>query len=801
MSKAISLKGGSYLSVSDAHFLMQDKGKVLAFKVAITNNGSRTLDLMDYFLRVKTTTGKLFKAVPIEADKNKVTVPAKTTQTITYYAVVDQQTQLKDLIFQVVQWDLNATSTNYERQLGTIQFPANAANQVAPFVGSTMLYNNGKVRGAVKQTFISMDSKEAYLTINFLLENVGMQSVDVSKMNFLVQTESLSVYDVVPSDFEQMVIQPKERKIVSMHATLPLAVANKPLSVVVAQNDETSQVKLPIGLFKLPATKPAPVTGVGQTRLLYLKGAPVNTASGSAFVTPGSGNNEVSITFDMMNTGATSIAAPAMEFFLVTASGTNYPLTYTKEENEKLLPNIKKSIALTGSIPSSVKLETSQLLVKTAATEKEKSHTLGKYKLQSTSQQGSVGSSFKYNDYDVKLSSVERAPFEDNDMLVANLVITNKSSSSKKVPDLSGYFMVNGVKVGTEQRAVPLDSSVTIAPGAAFEYVVYSEIPYNTAVDKISFVATEPVQDKPGKQLYQFSGQKLGEMKLNRSNESYVIKNIGKKAEVKVLRTGIFAGELKNNFYGEFEFINQEARAAFLAKLGGYIQDKNGVIVPVKFSEVKDKITPGGKVLVSAWAPISQNFDSTSYKLIMGQALTSNAGNGSEGSGNENVPTKIAVVKPVYYALSTNTEQPVKKDFKDIKFAGYSLDLSKVRNSLDVSGQSFSVNGVKMTMDYTLAKDKQYESIAGDHKLMFEFISGDIGNAKYTTQFSLMTAGENEKLLKEATNAPLSFVFEDNEVQMKVQKYENYTLNIYDVFQNTKLLIASKELKWFTASE
>jgi len=798
--KAISLNGASYLTVRDAHFLMQDKGKVLAFSVAITNNGSSTLDLMDYWLRVKTKSGKSFKSTIIEADKSKTTVPAKSSQYITYYAVVDQQTQLKDLAFQVVKWDFSAP--NYERELGTIQYPINVTDRVAPFAGATLLYNNGKVKGAVKQTFITKDANSAYLTVNFLLENVGLQAMDLSKMNFYVQTESMSVYTVTPSGLDQTLLQPKERRIVTMNATIPLVVASKPLTFVLAQNDEASKVQLPIGVFTLPPTKAAPTTPVGQSRMIYMSGSPVNTASGQAFLTQGSDKSDVALSFDLTNTGTTSIPMPGLDFFIVTPNGTSYPLTYTKEENSNLLPNIKKSLALTGSIPSGIKLETSQLLVKSTATEKEKSYILGSYNLQPpTSQQGSVGSSFKYNDYDIKLNSVERAPFEDNDMLVANLRVTNKGSVTKQVPVLSGYFMVNGVKIGTEQKAVALDGSITIAPGASFEYVVYTEIPYTTTIDKITFVSTEPVQDKPGKQLYQFSGQKLGEMKLNASTDAYEIANIGKKASIKVLRTGVYSGQLKNNFYGEFEFVNKETRAAFLSKIGGYIQDKNGVIVPVKFSEVKEKITPGGKVLVSAWASISTNFDASNYKLILGQALTeAQAPTGTEGNpGNGAGGTKTVVVKPVYYAL-TSVNQPAKKELTDINFAGYKLDLNKIKTALNITDQ-FSVTGLRMTLDYSLNKDKQYESVAGDHKLLFEFVNEDKGKATVTAEYSITTAGENEKLLKEATNAPLTIIFNDPEIQSKIEAYDKYTLNVYDVYQNAKLLLASKELKWFTASE
>ena len=113
-NQIVKLGATSYLNIREAHFLMQEKGKVLAFSVAITNNGSSEINLIDYWLRVKTKSGKTFKSTITEGDKAKTTVAPKTTQYITYYTVVDNQTTINDLSFEVVKWDFS--QANYERQ-------------------------------------------------------------------------------------------------------------------------------------------------------------------------------------------------------------------------------------------------------------------------------------------------------------------------------------------------------------------------------------------------------------------------------------------------------------------------------------------------------------------------------------------------------------------------------------------------------------------------------------------------------------------------------------------------------------
>ncbi|QHW32578.1 hypothetical protein GZH47_18335 [Paenibacillus rhizovicinus] len=1063
-SKIVKLNASAYLSIRDVHLTMQNQGKVLVYSVSITNNGNTSLDLIDYWLRVKTKSGKSFKTTVIDADKDIKDIPAKSTQYLTYYTTVDSQTKLTDLTFQVVKWDFSAA--DYERVLGNIAYPANGTDRIAPYKAAVMLYDNNKIRSAIKQSYITTDATNAYLVVNLLVENVGFQSSDLSKMNFFVQTDSFSKYNVTASGMDQMTIQPNERKIVTLRATIPLAVAGKPLSLLVAQNDEASKLQLPLGLYSLPAMKPLAAAAAGKTQMVYMAGTPVNTTAGRVFVsqetsskdismefklknissasianpaldyfivtasgtsyplsymkednatllpniektvtltgqvpsnvnltnaklvvksqatekesayiigkymvpspvaaaavgksqlvymtnspintmadkvfvsqgtsskdvsmefkmtnigtvavdnpaldynivtasgtsypmsyekvdnakllpnietsvtltgqipknvsltnarlvvrsqasdkanayiigmytiqnpvdaeaagvgksqsvtlsnTPvntlagqiyvsqGTSSKDVSVEFKMTNNGTVAIADPALDYFLVTASGTNYPLSYTKDDNGKLLPKIEKTFALSGQIPSTVNLTNAKLVVKTQATDKDKAYNVGTYTLQSASQQGSLGGSFIYNDFAVKLNTIQRAPSSEDDMLVASFTVTNRSTAAEQVPALGGYFMVNGVKIGTEQKAIALDDSVTIGPGASADFVVYSEIPYTTAIDKITFVSTETVQDKAGKQLYQFNAQSLSAIPFKKQEDSYLIKSIGKRSTVNVLRTAVFNGTTKNNFYAEFEAVNNEMRSAAIAPLGGYIVDKKGIVIPVQFATVKDKLSPSGKALLSAYAEIPKSFDTSSYNLILGQSIVSSnsgtGGTGTSGSGSGTGDTDTPAANPVLvnmvsYPLSASA--PVtSSDLGKIQFAGYTLGLHYINAFLSVAGQ-YDVNGLKMTLDYNLAKNNDYEVITGDHKLLVEFVNQDNNHLTYSKQFSLLTGAANDEVLVETEDSPLTIAFDnDTAIQSKILHYDTYKVNVYDVFQNSKLLLASKEMNWFTTT-
>lgn len=148
-SKVVRLNAATTLSIRKAKLLMQDKGLLLAYTTTVTNNGNATLDLMDYWIRVKGKNGKTFSTLLSEADKQKTKIAPKTTVNITYYTTVDSSTQISDLSFDVVKWDFSAP--NYERNLGTVKYPANLTGKTPAFQGNVMIFNNTKIKGALKQ--------------------------------------------------------------------------------------------------------------------------------------------------------------------------------------------------------------------------------------------------------------------------------------------------------------------------------------------------------------------------------------------------------------------------------------------------------------------------------------------------------------------------------------------------------------------------------------------------------------------------------------------------------------------------
>lgn len=787
-NKVVRLSPTSTLFIRDARLLMQEKGLLLAYTLTITNNGTTDLDLSDYWFRVKTKTGERFTSKVSDADKSITRVAPRSSVNITYTATVSSGTKLSDLQFEIAVIDFNVPG--YERILGTVQYPQNASGITQIFQPSVMIMNNTKLKGAVKQYYTIDDQDGFYLTISFLLENVGYSSASLSNIGFAVQTESYSVYDVQADALSQLTVQPKERKIVTIQAKLPTAIAGKKLILVPYTMNNGSGEKLPHGQFEIPPVKPLSPAKSNTPRSVYINGQIVETVASQALIDESSGGKTVDIDFKLNNKGTEAIPLQDFQFLLRTENGINYPLTYARDHEDYLLPGIEQTFNVTGEVSSDIDVAKAQLIVKTAASEGREGYHVGVYAIQPSTQSGSVGGSFIYNStYKIQLNAIHRTPLEDSDLLLAHLTITNTDNTAKSIPSsINGYFLVNGVKVTSDYKTVGLDRSINIAPNSSYQMAVYTKIPYTTVIDSIGFVLTDKVDENRTKNVYQFSGTSISEVpKINHQLE-YTIDSIGSRAKAKLIETQIYSGESNQYFYAEVELVNNEARTSQMSELTGYLMDSQDRLVPVTFTKTDQRIASGGKLLVSAYAVAGKTFDIQDFEFVFGQSIR-------DTSGGENTGEKI-LVNPVSYRIK-DADYQVKTNFTNLEFGAYTITLKNILATLNVSGL-YDVNGVKLDLSYDLETDENYDAIAGEHQLVFEFVDQEPAKATYEKAFKINAGDDNQISLKNGRNIDLQIIYNDSEIQWKVNDYKTYKLNIYGLIDDTKILLASKELRWFT---
>ncbi|CAM3695271.1 hypothetical protein COLU111180_03455 [Cohnella lubricantis] len=259
---SVALGTGGSLKLQSAQFLTQDQGKVLAFTVTVTNNGNSDLDLTDYWIKVKSASGKVFSLKVSNADKSITKVTANSSVNITYYSTVDKETKLTDLLFTVVKWDFSVSG--YERSLGTIKYPAGYSEKTAVFMPKDVIYNNTVIKDAIKSYVISSDGENEYITLSYLVENKGYKQINLSQAQFHLQTDNGAVFDVDGGSLDKVAVQPGERKLISLYGTVPAGTVKSGLSLVMSIKDAENNLNLPIGAFQIPNK----VTQVQSTQTL-----------------------------------------------------------------------------------------------------------------------------------------------------------------------------------------------------------------------------------------------------------------------------------------------------------------------------------------------------------------------------------------------------------------------------------------------------------------------------------------------------------------------------------------------------
>lgn len=660
----VKLSAKSTIAIKDAQTLIQDSGKIVAFTLTIANNEAKSLDLLDYWVRLKSKSGKTFSITLVDKDKNIKKIAANTTTNLTYYAELDDQTEVKDLRFEIIKWDFS--SAGYEKKLGTLQPATNYSVAAKPYDAKTMLYDKNNIKSSIKDITVSEDDDYSYLNISFVIENAGSKSTNVGKLKFNIQKDSEKlVYDVDAGDLTKVTLQPKEKKTITINATLPKQKSLKGLNLTLSTANESNNILLPIGSFEIPTKTIAPDTA-------------------------------------------------------------------------------------------------------------------------------SVGKQFKYGNFGVKLTNIQRSTLHDYDVILADVQVTNTSTAAAEVPNLSGYFTVNGVRLNLETTfAKKLDQVIMLEPNQSYTYVVYTDIPYTTDINQIVFTVTE--QDKSqtttqaGKTLFQYKDTKTSSIPEIAKETKYQVDNIGQKSEVQLIRSDIYSDVKNDLIYTELVYENKEARSSVLNNIGGFVQSKGRESIPIDFSAFNEKVFPDGKILVSGYAKVPKNYLTDDVDLIIGQSITKTEGTSS---------TNVALVKAVSIPILQNGQYGTIQGLSEIPYLNYLMNINTIYTTLHGKPSEYIFDGLNITFYYDLYNLTSYANGFDDHKLWIEFVDSENDNVKYSKEITFdVNKQDTAAYLKEGENIAKTITFLDNDIITKLSQ-RKYHINIYHEYKNNKFLIATKELIW-----
>ncbi|KRE82527.1 hypothetical protein ASG89_14835 [Paenibacillus sp. Soil766] len=553
----------------------------------------------------------------------------------------------------------------------------------------------------------------------------------------------------------------------------------------------------------MPASDYTVVTPVGATRSVRIDGTPFYANIERMSISRNDDFYLPSVYFEMENKGTSSAKLPDLSYYIRTAQGHMYPLqAATLGKGTELQPLAEKEGLLSGSIPREAGAEGWQLVIMemTMANDGKSSLKLPVAYFavpEAVEVEVSLGNDYEFSNksgtYTARLTSLQRLPWEDQDILAANITLTNKGGQALSIPNLKGYFELDDAMT-VEASLIQTDRVISLQPGKEINLQLAGKIPYTSDFKDLNLVLQEKAADGQVSDLLTFHHNKeLMGMKVVPAAETRTLTDIGQSTAYSVRSTQTFAGESADLFTVQLSVENLEKRFTDLRKQVAQFRAEDGTVFPAHMSEITNKVIPGGKALIYIYATIPKGYQMEDLQLILGDAVTfSGAATDKGGAVQEDGYVNAAV-----FQLPDEIEEP-QGGFAELDVYPYTITLSHIGTQIN-----FVQGTVMLDFDYELKRDTFVETSMKDHSLIVE-LKDDLdrsGKEIIVSQTYALDGVDPTKSLQIGFHdATITYTNKDKIYQIGDMK--TYQLNVYHQFQNgQKKLLATKELDWFVFTD
>ncbi|MGF7031886.1 hypothetical protein J2T17_002805 [Paenibacillus mucilaginosus] len=628
---------------------------------------------------------------------------------------------------------------------------------------------------------------------------------------------------LLPQDKEKNRIAAKSSEDISFYATVNEKTALTDLVFDFIRWDFSQpNFESKLGEVAVPETYNL-VTPADASHTIDLAGNPVKSSIKKVLLSRNEKNYTPTVVLTLENTGTRSSALPAYQYLLRTSEGYMYPLDAKGVKDLVINPKVTKDIELTGSVPISVSTEGWQLVIVQNAADLKLNLPVAFYALPAvTKTEGAdTGKEYSFTNeegtYTAQLKTVQRLPWEDEDLLTAGITLTNKGPESLPIPNLAGYFMLED-KVKVEAKLVKTDKVIGLAPNASASFQFVGKIPYTYEFGTVKLVLQEKEgadtgtdssgsdsgssSDSSGEtsDLLEFTHRsEMMNIPYNNIGESYKSTAVGRSMNYKVRSITTYPGETSDILTAQFEVTNTEKRFTDIAKLVAQFKTSDGTVFPAAVSEVKTKVGPGNPALLTLSTTVPKGSPSVGMHVIIGDAVTGE----KLAEGEEESKPEAYVNAAAFWLPAENFT--VQDNVKNISLPPYELTLNNVRTTMDQTGIQFK-------FDYDLLKKEPAVVNMEGRKIVIE-VADEAGKFKFSREYdgkdfegTAAKEGDSgvqsdEGRLTVGSHKNQEIKAADPDAIYSISFIKHYKLNVYDSYQGQKKLIASKQIQWFTTME
>lgn len=509
------------------------------------------------------------------------------------------------------------------------------------------------------------------------------------------------------------------------------------------------------------------------------------------------------INLSIKNEGKRSLTLPDYQFYVMTKNNLMYPLNTTDVKGTTLDPLTDKEFLLTTPIPIAVEQRDWKLVIVNSINEGKDKQGIAMFNLvNSQVDTGDVkGKYYTFTTakgiYSVKLNSLNRLPIDDEDLIIANLTISNTSKASLPYPSLSGKYLFNS---SIEKTASVSNNNkvISIPAGATSNIQIVTRVPYTFDISNVELVLQQKESGQGANDqitdLVKFALKAEFDAIPNvASGRNFQIEDVGYRSEVAITKQNIFEGVSANLLVAKLEVKNQEKRQTILKSLTGYFENSDGTVYPAKFANVTEKLNPGGSAIVYVSGVVPKGIDTANVKLVVGKALTEQKI--ESGQGTDQSQQIIGYTDPYSMVLPTITT--AQENMQKVDLSPFEFSITRVGTQT-----RFDKNEVTMDFDYTLSRDLLKKAITKDHKIIIE-IKDETHNYAFSRELSLpsedgTTTGEENAVLKIGDHTINLAPWYDDQFVNLIRVLKDFRLNVYyQVEPGYKTLIATQTVPWY----
>ncbi|OXS55933.1 hypothetical protein B1A99_22170 [Cohnella sp. CIP 111063] len=666
-------------------------------------------------------------------------------------------------------------------------------------LGTVKLKEN--VTAIVKNVQIMPSDNHQTVGLTVTINNQSNSDINLIDYWIHIYTKSGTKLNVQNTNTKTLKVAAKTSEDLSYYATVGKDLNAADLIVKVIQWDfSSSSYTRVLGEIAVPA-RYNPVTPSGEARVVTADDVSATVRIKSATIGKSESYYRPDLKVTIKNDGKRTIVLPDYQLYIMTKDKLMYPLSVSNLKGTVLNPLAEQEFPMTVNIPLGVKTDGWKLVIMYPINEGKGLFPLAQFELpQSNVTEGEeIGKYYTFinakGEYSIKLDSINRLPIDEDDLIIANLTIANRGKQTLPIPSLAGTYLLNESieKLATINQN---NKVIAIKPGATESIQLVSRVPYTFDIEKlkITIQQKETGENKTEELIELVAFNHKGaftRIPSVRPDDGYKINDIGSRSTVKVTRFNQFEGTSANLISARLEVTNQEKRQSLIQQLAGYFEKEDGTVYPANIESVQDKLSPGGKAIVNAWAIVPKEIETGDVRLVIGKALLET----SAGSANNETTNKE---KLVGYAQPSSLILPqlfkAQDNLKNIDLQSYELSFTNVSTQI-----AFQESQVTFLFDYVLTQDLIKKSNMKDHKIIIEIQDAN-PKSVFKKEFSLPvgeTGSDNQSAQLQLGENHAEVTWNNVELTQLITALKDYQLNVYyQITPGYKTLIASQKIPW-----